>query len=284
MNNIILAQASATLSAHYAAEQLQEFIDNHPRLVVLTGAGISTDSGIPDYRDHNAQWKRKQPVQHHDFMNSLATRQRFWARSLIGWPVMRDAQPNQGHFTLAELEQTDRIDLLITQNVDGLHQRAGHKNIIDLHGRSDRVRCMHCAARYSRNQIHEWMQALNPDFKNLQADAAPDGDADLEDVDFSLFKVSDCPTCAGTLKPDVVFFGDNVPRAQVEHSLARLQQADGLLVIGSSLMVYSGFRFCKRAHEWHIPIAALTLGKTRADEILTLKLSTPINATLERLL
>ena len=266
-----------------AAEALQRFIDKHPRLVVLTGAGISTDSGIPDYRDRNAEWKRKQPVQHHDFMQSMETRQRFWARSLIGWPIMRDAKPNTAHLKLAELERAGHIPLLITQNVDGLHQQAGHQNMIDLHGRSDRVLCMQCTAQYSRDQVHSWMQQENEGFKHFQATAAPDGDADLEDVDFSLFNVSTCPICNGTLKPDVVFFGDNVPRDQVERSLEQLQQADALLVIGSSLMVYSGFRFCKRAYEWDIPISALTLGKTRADSLLTLKIDAPIKDTLEQL-
>ena len=266
-----------------ATEALQAFIEEHPRLVVLTGAGISTDSGIPDYRDRNAQWKRKQPVQHHDFMQHIETRQRFWARSLIGWPVMRDAKPNAAHLKLAELERSGHISLLITQNVDGLHQQAGQQNMIDLHGRSDRVLCTGCAAQYSRDQVHTWMLEENQGFKDFQATAAPDGDADLEDVDFSLFNVSACPACNGTLKPDVVFFGDNVPREQVERSLTQLQQADALLVIGSSLMVYSGFRFCKRAHEWGIPISALTLGKTRADELLTLKIDASIKDTLEQL-
>lgn len=265
------------------AEALQDFIIKHPRLIVLSGAGISTDSGIPDYRDHNAQWKRKQPVQHQDFIKCPATRQRFWARSLIGWPMMRDAKPNSAHLKLVELERNGHIPLLITQNVDGLHQQAGHQTVIDLHGRSDRVLCIKCAAQYTRDQIHTEMFQQNPDFQHFQADSAPDGDADLDNADFGRFKVSDCPVCGGILKPDVVFFGDNVPREQVERALVQLQQADGLLVIGSSLMVYSGFRFCKRAHEWGIPIAALTLGKTRADELLTLKLSSSIKDTLQHL-
>lgn len=274
---------SAIASNPKAAQALQTFLDKHPRVVVLTGAGISTDSGIPDYRDRHAQWKRKQPVQHHDFINNLKTRQRFWARSLIGWPIMRDALPNTAHYKLAEMEHAGHIPLLITQNVDGLHQQAGHKAVIDLHGRSDRVICMSCAAQFSRDKIHTQMLEQNPKFSQFQAQAAPDGDADLDDIDFSLFNVSDCSVCNGTLKPDVVFFGDNVPREKVESSLAQLQQADALLVVGSSLMVYSGFRFCKRAHEWGIPISTLTLGKTRADSLLTLKLDTSINDTLQRL-
>ncbi len=265
---------------------LIEFIHTHPRLLVLTGAGISTDSGIPDYRDQNGEWKRKQPVQHPDFMRCEHTRQRYWGRSLVGWPVMRDAHPNQAHQALAQLEQLGHIDLLVTQNVDGLHQRAGSQKVIDLHGRSDRVICMSCTFGCSRDEVHQRSAELNPAFTRFTAATAPDGDADLE-VDFSGFRIPDCPQCGGILKPDVVFFGDNVPKQRVLDALDSLQNADGLLVIGSSLMVYSGFRFCRRANEWHKPIAALTLGKTRADELLSLKLDAPIapvlTATVTRL-
>lgn len=259
---------------------LTEFIHNHPRLLVLTGAGISTDSGIPDYRDQNGEWKRKQPVQHPDFMRCEHTRKRYWGRSLVGWPVMRDARPNQAHEALARLEQLGHIDLLVTQNVDGLHQRAGSQKVIDLHGRSDRVICMSCHFSCSRDEVHQRSAELNPAFTRFTAETAPDGDADLE-VDFSNFRIPHCPHCGGILKPDVVFFGDNVPKQRVTDALDALQNADALLVIGSSLMVYSGFRFCRRASEWHKPIAALTLGRTRADELLSLKLNAPITPVLE---
>ena len=259
---------------------LTDFIHRHPRLLVLTGAGISTDSGIPDYRDSNGEWKRKQPVQHPDFMRSEQTRQRYWGRSLVGWPVMRDARPNAAHDALARLEQLGHIDLLVTQNVDGLHQRAGSEKVIDLHGRSDQVICMSCDFSCSRDEVHDRSADLNPAFTHFTADTAPDGDADLE-VDFSDFRIPDCPHCGGILKPDVVFFGDNVPKQRVTDALDTLQRADGLLVIGSSLMVYSGFRFCRRAQEWDKPIAALTLGRTRADELLSLKLSAPITPVLQ---
>lgn len=261
------------------ALSLTDFIHRHPRLLVLTGAGISTDSGIPDYRDRNGDWKRKQPVQHPDFMRCEHTRRRYWGRSLVGWPVMRDAQPNPSHAALARLEQQGHIDLLVTQNVDGLHQRAGSQRVIDLHGRSDRVICMSCGFGCSRDEVHDRSGVLNPDFTQLSAATAPDGDADLE-VDFRGFRIPDCPSCGGILKPDVVFFGDNVPKQRVVDALEALQQADALLVIGSSLMVYSGFRFCRRASEWNKPIAALTLGRTRADELLSLKLDAPISPVL----
>lgn len=262
------------------AEQLAEFIQQHPRLFVLTGAGVSTDSGIPDYRDHEGNWKRKQPVQHHAFMTQLSVRQRYWARSLIGWPVMRDAKPSAAHHSLATLSQQGRISTLVTQNVDRLHQQAGCTQVIDLHGRSDVVCCMQCSARFTRDEIHRHSLATNPAFGAFTAVAAPDGDADLENVDFSAFKVPECVHCGGILKPDVVFFGDNVPKARVLSALDALRESDALFVAGSSLMVYSGFRFCKRAYEWNIPICTLNRGKTRADELLHLKLDTDIASTL----
>ncbi|TCK04717.1 NAD-dependent protein deacetylase [Marinobacterium mangrovicola] len=262
---------------------LLEFVQRYPRLLVLTGAGISTDSGIPDYRDRNGEWKRKQPVQHGDFMNSHTTRQRYWGRSLIGWPVIQQAQPNNAHRALSALEQRGHVELLVTQNVDGLHQRAGSSAVIDLHGRAGDVICMSCDFHCSRDAVHQRSALMNPDFMQYTATSAPDGDADLE-VDFSGFDVPQCPECGGILKPDVVFFGDNVPKARVHESLDALTRADALLVIGSSLMVYSGFRFCRRAKEQSKPMAALTLGRTRADELLDLKLDEPIVPTLEQLL
>ncbi|SEG31954.1 NAD-dependent protein deacetylase, SIR2 family [Oceanospirillum linum] len=263
-------------------EPLFEFIQKHPRLLILTGAGISTDSGIPDYRDQKGQWKRKQPVQHGDFMKSESVRQRYWGRSLIGWPVIRDAQPNAAHNALAMLETMGHVELLVTQNVDRLHQQAGSQNVIDLHGRSDEVICMDCNYRAKRDQIHSQSAQLNPEFTGYSADTAPDGDADLE-VDFSGFKVPACPQCSGILKPDVVFFGDNVPRERVNQVSETLNRADGLLIIGSSLMVFSGFRFCRYAEERNKPMAALTLGKTRADDILQLKVDAAIGPTLKGL-
>ena len=262
---------------------LFEFIRQHPRLLILTGAGMSTDSGIPDYRDQEGQWKRKQPVQHGDFMQSELVRQRYWGRSLIGWPVIRDAEPNQAHAALAELEAMGHVELLVTQNVDRLHQQSGSQQVIDLHGRSDEVICMSCDYRVKRDQVHAESARLNPEFTCFTAETAPDGDADLE-VDFTGFKVPGCPSCSGILKPDVVFFGDNVPKERVEKVSEALDRSDALLVIGSSLMVFSGFRFCRYAEQREKPIAALTLGKTRADELLQLKLDAPIGPTLGSLI
>lgn len=267
----------------HAGELLAEFIRRHPRLLVLTGAGVSTGSGIPDYRDGEGSWKRKQPVQHGEFMASVATRRRYWGRSLIGWPVIRNARPNPAHKQIAELEVLGHSDLLVTQNVDRLHQKAGSRSVMDLHGRADEVICMSCGDRSTRDHVHQRCAALNPGFGDYSATAAPDGDADLE-VDFSRFRVADCPDCGGILKPDVVFFGDFVPAERVNRGLDYLRQADGLLVVGSSLMVYSGLRFCRYAREWGKPMAALNLGRTRADEMLDLRLNAGITQTLSHCL
>lgn len=252
--------------------RLARFIAGCERLLVLTGAGISTASGIPDYRDEAGAWKRTPPIDHREFVASAAMRQRYWARSMAGWPRFDNARPNATHDALAALERAGRIDLLITQNVDGLHQRAGSTRVIDLHGCLDTVICLDCAARQPRRTLQERLLAANPQALR-EGGAAPDGDADLPPEAYAGFAVPPCLTCGGVLKPDVVFFGDNVPRARVEAAFAALDRADGLLVLGSSLMVYSGYRFCERAHRRGIPIAAVNRGQTRADALLLLKIT-----------
>lgn len=255
--------------------RLRDFIEAHPRLFVLTGAGCSTDSGIPDYRDAHGGWKRPQPVTYQAFMGEKATRQRYWARSLVGWRRFGRARPNATHQALARLEQQGRLTMLLTQNVDGLHQAAGHRDVIDLHGRLNEVRCMGCTVRLPRDTFQEALVELNPDWALLDAGDAPDGDADLEGRDFSAFNVPPCPLCGGILKPDVVFFGENVPRDRVDAAITSLNNADAMLVVGSSLMVFSGYRFAAAAAREGKPIAALNMGKTRADPLLTLKIEQP---------
>jgi len=263
---------------------LADFIDRAQRLFVLTGAGCSTDSGIPDYRDADGQWKRTPPVTYQAFMGEPATRQRYWARSLLGWPRFGQARPNGTHSALAVLEARGQLEVLLTQNVDRLHQRAGSQAVIDLHGRLDQVRCMGCEARTPRDVFQQRLLDHNPGWDRLDAAQAPDGDADLEGVDFSAFQVPACPHCGGILKPDVVFFGESVPRERVAAVHAHLARADAVLVVGSSLMVYSGFRFVQAAATAGLPVAALNLGRTRADALLSLKIEQPCAPALAFLL
>ncbi len=259
---------------------LREFIERHPRLFVLTGAGCSTDSGIPDYRDADGGWKRAQPVMFQAFMSDLHTRRRYWARSLIGWRHFRRAQPNDAHHALARLEAQGRVELLVTQNVDRLHQAAGSESVVDLHGRLDQVRCMICRLTLPREELQDELIRRNPAWTDFHAREAPDGDADLERADFSAFDIPPCPYCGGIVKPDVVFFGESVPRDRVDAAMNGVQQADAVLVVGSSLMVYSGYRFAQAAAEAGKPIAAVNLGRTRADDLLTLKVTEPCAAAL----
>jgi NAD-dependent SIR2 family protein deacetylase len=260
--------------------RLRDFIVAHPRLCVLTGAGVSTDSGIPDYRDVEGAWKRSPPVQFQPFLQQPAVRQRYWARSLVGWRFFGAARPNAAHLALARLESLGRVDLLVTQNVDGLHERAGSRGIVDLHGRLDVVRCMSCAHRMPRAALQVELEARNPAWTQLDADLAPDGDVDLLADDFSGFEVPQCPVCGGVLKPDVVFFGESVPRERVEAAMGSARSADALLIVGSSLMVYSGYRFAEAAAAAGKPIAAVNLGRTRADHLLSLKVTSPCGDVL----
>ncbi len=262
------------------ASTLRDFVQRHARLFVLTGAGCSTDSGIPDYRNAEGGWKRAQPVMFQAFMADLHVRRRYWARSLVGWRHFRRAEPNDTHRALAKLEVNGQVELLVTQNVDRLHQAAGSESVIDLHGRLDQVRCMTCGMRTPREELQDDLLHRNPAWVDFHAREAPDGDADLERVDFSTFEIPLCEYCGGILKPDVVFFGESVPRDRVESAMRAVQQADAMLVVGSSLMVYSGYRFAQAAAEAGKPIAAVNLGRTRADDLLSLKIAEPCSAAL----
>ncbi|GAB2832654.1 NAD-dependent protein deacetylase [Comamonas piscis] len=247
-------------------------LSQHRPWTVLTGAGVSTGSGIPDYRDAQGAWKRPAPVRFQDFMAEPLTRQRYWARSLVGWPVFSQAQPNAAHQALARLEQAGYIQNLITQNVDGLHQRAGSQRVVDLHGRLDLVVCMGCQHRMARADFQHQLLAANPGWQHLSAQAAPDGDADLAGIDFSEFQVPACPVCGGILKPDVVFYGENVPPARRQQAMDHLAASGALLVVGSSLMVYSGLRFVHAAKQAGLPVAAINLGQMRDGAVLDMQL------------
>ena len=270
-----------TLAEQLQQQRLQDWLRDHPRLLVITGAGCSTEVGIPDYRDAAGQWKRPQPVTYQAFMGEALVRQRYWARSMLGWRVMGQAQPGKAHKALALLEQQGWLELLITQNVDGLHSAAGSVNTVDLHGRIDTVRCMDCGHRFARADLQHELLARNPEWAQLYAAPAPDGDADLEGRDFSRFEVPSCPHCGtGLIKPDVVFYGESVPRERVQTCVDALARADALLIAGSSLMVYSGYRFAAAAREQGKSVVAINQGVTRADALLEFKVEADVGRTL----
>ena len=249
-----------------------EFLSRHQKFVVLTGAGISEPSGIPTYRDHGGKWQHSQPIQHQEFISCQDKRQRYWARSVLGWPAVAKAEPNSAHYGLAALERAGRISLLITQNVDRLHQRAGHQHVVDLHGRLDQIICLDCHNAETRDSLQQRLIEMNPIMGELisgkpNVPLAPDGDANIEDKLTNQLNISGCQQCGGVLMPDVVFFGGVVPAERGHAAREAIKQADALLVVGSSLMVYSGYRFCRYANELGKPVAILNQGTTRGDEL-----------------
>lgn len=252
---------------------LKQFLADHPALVVLTGAGISASSGIPTYRDRQGVWRHSTPITHQEFLGDPGKRRRYWARSLRGWPLVRDARPNAAHLALAQLEHQGRVSLLITQNVDRLHQRAGSNRVADLHGRVDQVRCLQCQTVAAREQVQQRLLHDNPHYRAGPATARPDGDADIDDELIKTFSTPVCETCDGDLMPDVVFFGGTVPRLRVDSCMEAVASGDALLVVGSSLQVYSGYRFCRQAEKLGKPVAIINPGDTRGDALASLKLT-----------
>ena len=252
---------------------LTDFLLRHRRLAVLTGAGLSTGSGIPDYRDDDGNWKPGAPVQYADFVAQASVRQRYWARSLYGWRRIAEASPNAAHDCIRRLEDAGRITGIITQNVDDLHRRSGSRNVVDLHGTLSRIRCLGCGERTRRADFQSMLEHCNPGWDAAVTRIGPDGDSTLAADDFAGFNVPACELCGGVLKPDVVFFGESVPAARVARARELVSGADGLLVIGSSLMVFSGFRFVRTAHAAGLPIAILNRGVTRADRLVAFRLA-----------
>ena len=283
MNQPYFNSQEPAASRGLQAARLRDFIERHQPLFVLTGAGCSTDSGIPDYRDTNGDWKHPQPVQYQQFVQHHSVRQRYWARSMLGWPRVSDARPNGAHYALALLERNGLLDNLVTQNVDGLHRRAGQNRFIELHGDLAWVLCTECGHRYSRHTVQSALISRNPTFSGREAGAAPDGDMQMDEADLSSFEVPSCTHCDGILKPDVVYFGEAVPRERVHRSFQMLNDSRGMLVVGSSLIVFSGFRFCRHARDHGIPIAAVNLGRTRADDLFDLKLEMNCAAALSEM-
>lgn len=243
------------------------------QVLVLTGAGISTESGIPDYRGPESSQRRKEPILYQQFVGDVAIRQRYWARSLVGWPFIQQAQPNAGHKAIARLEGAGLVSGVLTQNVDGLHQAAGSRKVIELHGSLATVRCLVCHQLESRRQLQERMLALNPDFEAADTKLAPDGDAEIPPELIDRFQVPVCQRCGGLLKPGVIFFGENVPQERVARAWQMLSGADVLLVAGSSLAVFSGYRFVTRASETGKPVVIINDGPTRGDPQATLRIS-----------
>ena len=264
-------------------DKLVEFAGTNTPLFVLTGAGCSTDSGIPDYRDHNGNWKNSQPVQYQDFLSRESVRKRYWARSMMGWPRIHAARPNPAHHALARLEGAGIIHQLVTQNVDGLHRRAGSRRVLDLHGDLDYVICINCRRRTPRVQLQKILLHDNSGFAAVDYQAAPDGDAATDITDYGAFKSPACDACNGILKPDVVFFGESVPNERVEQAIQKLRESKAIMVIGSSLMVFSGYRFVRKAWKYNMPSAAINMGKTRADKLFTLKFELPCAGVLDKL-
>ena len=264
-------------------DRLRRWMNRYRRVFALTGAGCSTASGIPDYRDDDGAWRRRPPVMIQAFRTQAEVYRRYWARAYVGWPRLAGAAPNAAHRAFASWEAAGTLLHLVTQNVDGLHQRAGSRAVVDLHGRLDVVVCLGCGARTSRSALQEVMAASNPGWR-ADAISAPDGDAEIDAGVIESFVPPRCEQCGGLIKPDVVFFGENVPRDRYESAREAVTRADALLVAGSSLMVYSGFRFVQQAHEAGLPIAILNRGRTRGDEFAQLKVEGDVGTVLTQVI
>ncbi|XP_069000024.1 NAD-dependent protein lipoamidase sirtuin-4, mitochondrial isoform X1 [Embiotoca jacksoni] len=257
-------------------ELLQDFVSRARRLFVIGGAGLSTESGIPDYRSERvglyARTDRR-PMQHAEFVRCAKSRQRYWARNFVGWPQFSSHQPNFAHRVLQRWEETGKLHWLVTQNVDALHSKAGQRQLTELHGCAHRVMCLGCGAISAREALQRRFVSLNPDWSAQSGATAPDGDVFLEDEQVLNFRVPSCEDCGGILKPEVTFFGDSVTKATVQFVHDRLAESDAVLVVGSSLQVYSGYRFLLAAGDRKMPVAILNIGPTRADHLAELKVS-----------
>jgi NAD-dependent SIR2 family protein deacetylase len=253
-------------------------------VAVLSGAGLSTESGIPDYRGPSgASLRRHAPMTYQAFTRDPAARRRYWARSHVGWRHMAVARPNEGHAAVAAWEAAGLLGGAITQNVDGLHQAAGSRMVVDLHGRLDRVVCLDCGALTARSALDARLTALNEEWRAQVLAVNPDGDVDLDVGDAEAFTVADCEQCGGLLKPDVVYFGESVPRGLVRQAQTMVDEAAALVVLGSSLHVYSGRRFVVQAAERGIPVAIVNQGPTRADALAAIRIDAPLGPTLSAL-
>jgi NAD+-dependent protein deacetylase sirtuin 4 len=252
------------------------------RFVALTGAGCSTESGIPDYRGAGRPQSSRSPIMNDAFVRQVEVRRRYWARATLGWARFAGARPNLAHHALAALESAGLVGV-ITQNVDRLHQQAGSGRVVELHGALAEVRCLACDGREPRDGVHGRLLAANPGWLDRAAVLAPDGDAELPATEVACFTIVDCLGCGGSLKPDVVFFGGGVPAVTLSAAWALFEEAQALLVVGSSLEVWSGFRFVRRAAERGVPVAIVNLGPTRADPLAQVRVEAAAGLALPRL-
>lgn len=265
---------------HAALQSLCERLSKGP-VLVLTGAGISTASGIPDYRDTEGVRRGNAPMMHQEFTASAAARKRYWARAMFGWHGVGQALPNAAHTALAALQQRGHVSAIVTQNVDALHERAGSRGVIELHGNLHRVVCLDCGRTLARPDVQALLEAENPDLLHVHAVLAPDGDAQLAAHFLEHFVMPICPSCGSDrLKPDVVFFGDGVAPATAAAATQAVDEANAMLIVGTSLMAYSSFRLCQELSRQGKPLMAINLGRTRADTLLNIKVQAPCEEAL----
>lgn len=267
-------------------QRLQKFVNESKRLLVLTGAGISTESGIPDYRSEGVGLYARstnRPVQYHDFVRHPEIRQRYWARNYVGWPKFGQFLPNRSHFALAQMEKKGKIHWLVTQNVDALHLKSGCQKITELHGSAYRVMCLGCSHTMTRQVMQELIESHNPHWSAHSEEIAPDADVQLTSEQIKGFMVPPCPNCGGLLKPEIIFFGDNVAKPVVEFVHEKIQESDSLLCAGTSLQVYSGYRFVAAAYNQGKTVAILNIGPTRADNLAHIKIDAKCGEVLSKI-
>ena len=274
--------ALTTAPDRAAYERLVELLRGG-NVTVLSGAGLSTESGIPDYRGPDGK-RRVMPMTYGEFVASPANRQRYWARSFVGWRRFAGAGPNDGHRAVADLQRLGLVRSIITQNVDGLHQAAGARDVVELHGNLDQARCLNCGETTQRTELDGRLRLANPHFEVVAGEIRPDGDVVLPDEAVAGFQPPRCLICRSDLvKPDVVFFGEPVPKSLVEQCFSHVEASSGLVVLGSSLQVMSGYRFVRRAAANGIPVGIVTRGPSRGDEQATIRLDAPLGVTLSRI-
>ncbi|EDW53052.1 NAD-dependent protein deacylase Sirt4 [Drosophila sechellia] len=267
-------------------KRLEDFLLSKPNVLVLTGAGISTESGIPDYRSEGVGLYARsnhKPVQHMEFVKSSAVRKRYWARNFVGWPKFSATQPNATHHALARFEREERVQAVVTQNVDRLHTKAGSRNVVEVHGSGYVVKCLSCEYRIDRHDFQSILASLNPAFKDAPDMIRPDGDVEIPLEYIENFRIPECTQCGGDLKPEIVFFGDSVPRPRVDQIAGMVYNSDGLLVLGSSLLVFSGYRVVLQTKDLKLPVAIVNIGETRADHLADIKISAKCGDVIPKL-